>query len=298
MDIPKRSPQEINEIREDVASRYGLDFPDVVLEPIWFGRRPANAHRVDGRYAIVNQKTKTAFNVCTDAYQIVYHEEIIYNVEQSMAKLPEYGKPEIKVHLLADGGKLRIAVKFPEVQYDINPKVGDIINPSVDIFSSYDLGWKYGGSFGAFRLSCSNGAKVGILFDSFKKRHLTTLDPIELIDTVGKGMLKFSEQTDLWRKWAEEKLLADEYTQMWEELPFSAPEKEKIEMLEEAATHLLLPAALEQNILTRWDFFNVVTQYATHGIKSEIRRIEILPAITKVFEHHHRRRYLTKRGGI
>lgn len=278
----QRTFEETKEIRAEIAERYNMEFPDVVLEPLWWGRRPTN--RVENRFAINDQRTGQTFNICTDAYKPVYHEEVIKLVEEAAARLPEFGKPTIKVQMLADGGKLRVEAKFEEVKFDINPKVGDLVNPTIDVFSSYDLGWKYGGSFGAFRLVCSNGAKVGTSFDSFKKRHLTSLDPMELSETINSGMLKFSEQTDLWKTWANEQISADRYTSMWEELPFSAPEKEKIEMLPEAGTHLLLPAALASNSLTRWDFFNVLTQYASHEIKSEIRQIEILPAITKVFE--------------
>jgi hypothetical protein len=238
----------------------------------------------------VDQRNDQLFNFCTEIYKPVSHEEVIFMTEQAVAKLPEFGTPIITPYLLADGGKLRVKVAFPDVVFDINPKVGDIVNPNVDVFSSYDLGWKLRGDFGGDRLVCSNGMKVGAIFDSFKKRHLTSLDPTELMDTISNGMGKFSEQTALWRKWAEEKMLPAQYQTMWDELPFSAPEKEKIEMLPEAATHILLPAALKSGELTRWNFYNVLTQYATHNISSEVRRIEIQPAITKIFEKYTDRR--------
>ena len=279
-----RSFEEIKEIRKDVAERYPkITFPNVVLEPLWWGRRPPT-NRVTDRFAIVDQTTDVVYNVCTDAYKPIFHEEVIHLVEQATAKTPEYGKPEITVNLLQDGGKLRVTAKFPEVQFDINPKVGDIINPTIYVASSYDLGWKYGGKFGAFRLVCSNGATVGVIFDSFKKRHLNSLDPNALTETITSGMLKFSEQTDLWKKWVNEQITGPQYEQLWTELPFSAPEKEKIEALPEAATKILLPVAMKANTLTKWGMFNVVTQYATHEISSELRRIEIQPAITAAFE--------------
>ena len=278
----ERTPQETREIRKDVASRYNLYFPDPVLEPLWYGRRPTN--RVTGRFAIVDQNNGHVWNVCTDAYKPIYHEEVIFLAEEAASALPEYGKPVFKVQMLQDGGKLKVEVKFPEVEFDINPKVGDIVNPTIDIFSSYDLGWKYSGQFGAYRLVCSNGAKVGTIFDSFRKRHLTSLDPMELSSTINNGMLKFSQQTDLWRGWNEQIINSEVYETLWEGLPFSKPEREKIENLAEAGTGLYLPAALKSGDLTKWLFFNVTTQYASHSIASEIRRVEILPTITQAFE--------------
>jgi hypothetical protein len=287
--MKERTPEEVKEIREDVKTRYNLVFPNVVLEPLWYGRRPSSANRIPDRFAIVDQNTGSAFNVCTSAYQPVLHEEVIHLVEEAANKLPEFGKPTISVQLLSDGGKLRVEAKFAEVLFDINPKVHDLVNPTIDVFSSYDLGWKYSGAFGAFRLVCSNGLKVGQTFDSFKKRHLVSLDPNELSATITNGMNKFSEQTGLWREWAEEKMLPNQYEELWAELPFSQPEREKIEALPEASTSLILPTALKSGELNRWMFYSVATQYATHEIKSELRRIEIQPAITKAFEHKNRR---------
>lgn len=280
--MKERTHEETMEICKDVESRYDMDWPDVVLEPLWYGRRPTN--RVPERFAIVDQNTGHCYNVCTDAYQPIRHQEVIHLVEQAAKELPEYGKPVFKVQMLHEGGKLNIEVKFPEVEFDINPKVGDIVNPTINVKSSYDLGWKYSGQFGAYRLVCSNGAIVGTIFDSFKKRHLNSLDPMKLSSTINNGMLKFSEQTDLWKSWNEQIINSEVYESLWEALPFSVPEKEKVENLAEAGTGLYLPAALKSGDLTRWMMFNTVTQYATHNIASDIRRIEILPSITRAFE--------------
>jgi hypothetical protein len=278
-----KTKEEIREIRGDVAARYpGIDFPEVVLEPLWFGRRPDV--KIEGRFAIVNQKTNDVFNVCTDLYQPISHEEIIFLTEQAAANHPEYGKPVMSVDLFADGGKLKVQAKFPDVRYNIGSNVDDYVNPTIDVFSSYDLGWKYGGRFGAYRLVCSNGLTVGKIFESFKRRHLTSLDPAELSKSIGSGMTLFSEQTELWKNWAQEKISQKQYDMLWEELPFSLPEKTKIEALPEAGSRIILPEALKSNSLTRWNFFSVVTQYATHEIKGETRRIEIQPVITKAFE--------------
>ena len=279
-----KTHEEIQEIRQDVQSRYAdVVFPDVVLEPLWWGRRPEN--RAHGRFAIVDQNTDSVFNVCTDAYKPIYHEEVIKLAEDAAHALPEFGSPQISFKILAGGGKLKVNVRFPEVDYEIKP--GDVVNPQMDIMSSYDLGWKYGGMFGAYRLVCSNGLTVGKTFDRFKKRHLVSLDPQELADTMLNGMNQFSEQMNLWSSWAEQKILPEMYEGLWEELPFSQPEREKIENLPEAGTQLLLLPALKSQELTRWGFYNVVTQYATHGIASELRQIDIGPKITKAFEKIH-----------
>lgn len=277
----EKSHEEIQEIRAEIAERYNMTFPDVVLEPIWWGRRPTN--KVQDRFAIVDQNTDTVFNVCTDAYKPVYHELVIKNLEDAANALPEFGKPEIKISLLADGAKLKVNLMYPEVDYMI--KSGDIFHPNADVKSSYDLGWKYTLDFGAYRLVCSNGLKVGEVFESYKKRHLTGLDPNILSDSLNTGMLKFSEQASLWSTWAETVMLPSMYEGMWDELPFSKPEREKIENQRSMGSGIYLPAALKSGELTVWEAFNSMTQYATHNITSELRQIDIGPKITKVFEN-------------
>lgn len=279
----ERSTEEIQEIRAEIAERYKLSFPDIELEPLWWGRRPTN--RCADRFAIVDQNTNNVFNICTDQYKPIYHELIIKNVEEAVAQMPQFGKPEITISLLNGGARMKVHIMFPEVDYQVKP--GDFFHPTSDIKTSYDLYWKYVVDFGAYRLVCANGLKVGEVFESFKKRHLTGLDPNTLSDTLKAGMLRFDEQTQLWKHWTEEKIPLTLYNTLWEELPFSAPEKEKIEQTAAAGTGLYLTSALNSNELSRWDFYNVVTQFATHDIKSELRKIEIQPLITRAFEKIH-----------
>lgn len=276
-----RTEEQIQEVRAEIRERYNnVDFPDVVLEPIWYGRRPNN--RVDGRWAIVDNKTGMCFNVCTDAYKPVYHELIIKNVEDVAALHPEFGKPEIKVSMLADGGKLRVNLKFPEVNYQV--KSGDSFNPNADVMSSYDLGWKYRVKFGAYRQVCSNGMIVGEVFESFNKRHLTSLDPNILSETINSGMLRFDDQAKLWSRWAETKVLDKDYEELWAELPFSATEKEKIEQIAVIGSGVYLPQALKSGELTVWDLHNAATQYLTHNVTSELRQVDAGAKIITAFE--------------
>lgn len=280
----ERSQEEIQEIRQEIAEKYDIVFPNVVLEPLWWGRRPTTENRVNGRFAIVDQNNGNVFNVCTEAYRPVYHELIIKNVEEAADAMPQFGKPVIDIKLLNDGARMKVNIMFPEVDYQV--KAGDILHPTSDIKTSYDLFWKYVVDFGAYRLVCSNGLKVGEVFESFKKRHLTGLDPNILSDTLNSGMLKFDEQTQLWQRWSETKVLDGIYEELWAELPFSKPEREKIENLKAAGTGTLLLPALKSGELDMYEFYNVVTQYATHEVGSEMRKIEIGPKITAVFESY------------
>jgi hypothetical protein len=280
MEPKNRTPEEIKQIRAEVAEKYQMVFPTPVLEPVWFGRRPTN--KIDGRYAIIDANNNNVFGVCTDAYQPILHELIVRDVEEA-ATLAKLGRADIKVTLLADGAKIKVSVMWPEVDYAV--RVGDIFHPNAEIKSSYDLQWKWWYDFGAFRLVCTNGMKTGEVFESFKKRHLASLDPNILAESLAAGLAKFPEQTAIWQQWADTKIALPEYETLWTQLPFSTTEREKIEALSATGSKFMISEAKKSNDLNMWETYNIMTQYATHNVASELRQIDIGPKITRAFEH-------------
>lgn len=281
----KREMEALNtEQREEVQNRYPeLTFPDPIKEPLWFGKRPE--FRVEGKRAIVDQKTNNVFGICSDQYQIIHYQDIIKMVETTVHNLPEFGKIDVVPTLIAEGGKMKIMATMNDTSYEI--KKGDVVHPTITIRTSYDLGWKLLAKFGAFRLVCSNGMIAEKVFSKFAKRHILSLDPEMLTKSIQDGMSVYSDQVGLWKEWAEKKLFADTYDAMWEALPFSEGEKEKIEKLPEVSSKLLLPDAIKSGEATVWDFHSVVTQWTTHNIASETRKADIESQITRVFETIH-----------
>jgi hypothetical protein len=274
--------------RKDVRDRYPKTyFPSPVLEPVWAGRR--ELRRIPDKFAIVDQcrpgpldASNQVFGICSDQYKIVPFEDVVHMVENSVGKLTEYGKVQICPHTYLDGARLNIGIKFPEMKHEIR-KLDSII-PKVEVFSSYDLSTKLMGRFGAFQLKCLNGAGIWKSFKSFAKRHLQNLFLNELGNNISEGMALFGEQVDSWKKWTELKLDQKLYDTVWDELPFSAAERIKIEALPEIGTNLQLGQAIKGNSLDLWSLSSVLTQFATHGVKSELRRIELEPAIARVMD--------------
>lgn len=275
--MEKMSKEEAQEIRSRYPNVY---FPNPSLEPVWFGKRPD--HAIEGMRAIVDQNTGKMFSLASENYKIVKYEEIIKMVELSSLKFPEFGKPHIVPRVFNDGSKIVVSCKFPDVQYEI--KVGDLIAPYYSLKSSLDRLWLLQESLSAERLVCSNGMRVGETISSFKKRHTLALDLEEFSERIKDGMLHFSEQTDLWRKFVEKQISNDLYDAVWEELPFSKTEKEKIEALPETGSQLTLADMRKENNLSLWNLNAVLTQYTTHEVKNEVKREELEPVIAKVME--------------
>ena len=275
--------------RKDVRDRYPKTyFPNPVLEPVWLGRR--EHQRIPDKFAIVDQQTKphelgssnTVFGICSDQYKIVPFEDVVHMIEQSVGQLTDYGKVLICPYTYLNGARINIGIKFPELKKEIK-KVDSII-PKVEVFSSYDLSTKLMGRFGAFQLKCTNGMGIWKSFKGFAKRHLQNLFLNELGNNISEGMALFGDQVDSWRKWTELKLDQKLYDTVWDELPFSAAERLKIETLPEIGTGLQLGAAMKGKSLDLWSLNSVLTQFATHDVKSELRRIDLEPAIARVMD--------------
>jgi hypothetical protein len=283
MEFKELSEQERAEMRKKYPH---VRFPNPIMEPLWFGRRPEG--RVEGKWAIVDQDpaddhTRGVIAICSSDYKIVFYEDLIQMTEVVLDNFSgEYGKVDICPSIYSDGGRMNIRLKFPDMKEEI--RKGDVIIPKIEIGTSLDLSTKLNGRFGLFQLRCSNGAGTWKTFSTFSRRHLQNLDITELADTVQSGLFTFEAQKKEWKQWAEFKIDLPVYEPLWADLPFSSTEKEKIETLSETGTQQTIKGLLEHKDLTLWSLNSIITQFVTHEIKSAVRKIDIEPLIAKVME--------------
>jgi hypothetical protein len=120
-------------------------------------------------------------------------------------------------------------------------------------------------------------------FQRFAKRHLQNLFLNDLGNVISEGLSIYGDQVNQWKLWGETKVPEKLYEEIWESLPFSAAERVKIEELPEIGTGRLLSAP--RNDLDLWALNSILTQFSTHHVKSELRKIELEPAIARVMEH-------------
>jgi hypothetical protein len=177
---------------------------------------------------------------------------------------------------------MKITLKFSDMVTEIKTK--DAIIPKIEVFSSYDLSTKLMGKFGAFQLKCTNGMGVWQSFKAFAKRHLNNLFLSDLETNIVEGLSIFGTQIETWKSWTEKRLTKEFYEEIWEELPFSAAERSKIEALPEMGTERKLIEILPTEKVDLWTFNSVLTQFATHEVKSELRKMELETAIARTME--------------
>jgi hypothetical protein len=272
-------------VRTEIQGMFpDVDFPNPAMQPLFWGRREPR-EMVEEKKAIVDRDSGIVFAVCSDQYQLVYHEEVVKLALEAAEGLEEYGAPQVKVRTPYEGAKLVVQVDFPDMVAEI--KKDDPVNARYTMRSSYDLGWKLSGVLQAYQQVCANGMMGWVNQLGWRKRHVLSTNPADLRLSMTKGLENYSEQFGIWQKWAEALVNEGTYENVWVALPFSDKEKEVIEELPQEGTQLLLPEALRRDELSLWDFHSVITQFTTHSIESEMRRADLEPQVARVFHNTH-----------
>lgn len=272
--------EELAEMKTFVREKFpNIDFPDPVREPLWFGKMKREP--VEGKYAVINGADRNqVFNIVSDQYKIVPHEEVIFKTLQTLEKFEEYGEPKIKIKMVNNASRMILETVFPEVKDNVKTK--DAINPRFVLKNSYDSLWKLKTMFGAFRLVCSNGMTIGKVYNQSSNRHIESLEIENLFNTLEVGMESYSTNQKLWSHWAETKLNLDTYIKVAKELPFSETEIEKIEKAPLMGEDVSFGKKKENKDATVWDLNNALTQYTSHDIRSDNRAVEVEEKIGRV----------------
>ena len=272
-------------VRTDIQGMFpNVDFPDPAMQPLFWGRKEPR-EMVEEKKAIVDRSNGNVFAVCSDQYQLIYHEEVIKLALDATEGMEEYGAPQLKVRTPYEGAKLVVTCEFPDLSIEV--KKDDPVTARFVLRSSYDLGWKLSGVLSAIQKVCANGMMGWVQQLGWRKRHVLSTNAQDLRIQMTKGLENYSEQVGIWQKWAEAKVIEDTYENVWTALPFSDKERETIEELPQEGTQMLLPEALSRNELTLWDFHSVMTQFTTHSVESEMRRADLEPQVARVFHNTH-----------
>ena len=233
---------------------------------------------IGGYKALVNPDTEWTYGILSEKYQLIKHEDVIEMVEKAIKKSPEYGHFERDITFLSGEAKMKASYVFPEITVPVGR--GDLINPKIDVFNSYDGGWRFNLLFGAFRLVCSNGLVIGEKVLQYKVKHFSTFSEDHVKQLLISSMESFSDQTNIWKTWMDKLVPQEPYEKIMERLPFGKKQREEIDKEVEISTG---ESTGQEKALTLWILFNILSQYVTHKIKSDLRRVQIENAMRKVF---------------
>jgi hypothetical protein len=236
--------------------------------------------------AIVSESGKVVA-MASNRYKLVQHQDVLDVVETTFSKDPEASNFKKKVMLDNDGARMRAEYIFNDQSFMIG---NEVLHPKVDVFNSCDLTWSAGIVMGGWRLICSNGAIASRKIASYRKKHMPALTMEEVKRSLDLGLKGMNSLADVWQKWQSEPLALPYVETAITELHLNQKEETKLIELKETESGTVLndwmtreEIGIKQDPLTKWMMFNIVTQFTTHEISSEMRRIAIEAMIQKVF---------------
>ncbi len=270
----------IEEIRGNIHKQFpDVEWPEPVMEPAYYGR--LKKKRMPERYAVIDINNGHFFDVVSDRYHLVTHEEVVHDL---LSAIPtEFGKAEVDVMIYCDGARVRANVGFPDLPASIGEiKEGDIVKPRISAYSSYNRSTYHGIITGGEQLVCANGLVAFVADGSNKRKHIigSTVTQEELTSEIASFLENFSKNTDLWRTWANKQLASTEFAEVMEALPFSESEREKVMELPLMNNDGKFLKQLEK--VTLWDVNSAATQYAKHEVRGEQRAIDLEEQIAAV----------------
>lgn len=222
------------------------------------------------KVCLFNHDRTKVFDVVSNRYQVIPHITAFTQINEGLEEF--FGKP-VKSDVRSINGGARMSAKFRLPIKPIQIAKGDVSEITLMLRNSYDRGWTFSATLGAFRLVCSNGMMIGESFGKISARHLQSVEPdpeqIPLLEQLSDMIARAPELKALWEEWAD------------------------VRMTFETAQALLagqFPARYLDPVLqeshfprTKWQLYNDLTRFSTHDTKSLNRRLEFDEKISRLF---------------
>lgn len=256
-----------------------ISFPEVAEAPVSWGE--INLLRADNFKAIVTLGTGKVFSIVSKDYKLIRHEQAAEQIESTINEFPKLGKFSIETQFYNDGGRMRRTYRFIDKPVEITP--GDLIDPELHLYNSYDVTWPFIVLLGAFRFVCANGLVVGKKFLYFRKRHVFDIGQIDLQSEVSTAMKRLRSQTKQWKKWSNQRLTSNTFEKVMEAMKFGKKAREEIS--EYIAQETVSYTCDGIPVMTLWIFYNVLAWYITHHAVSLNHRVEMERKLRSAMNH-------------
>ncbi len=254
------------------------NFPKVEEQKVVVGNYIGLRNATQRYKGLVNPETGHLYGIVGKDYHTIPHQNAVEMVMDAIKTMPEYGVPVVNTKFIKEGSRMITNIRFPEV--DLEVKAGDVINPNVQVYNSYDGGWKYELGFGAFRLVCTNGLMVGERVLQIKRKHTGNFNEMYIKQELLKGMEAFSEQKKIWETWVDKQITLTAAQKKIEEMDLNKKELEQVNKTIEVSSGMKMKHG--RPYVNYWLFANLLYQIITHNVKSENRRRELLFRASRV----------------
>jgi len=199
---------------------------------------------------IVNTTRKELTCVAKSNYTIVQHKELVNSAIEALSAL------NISVYGTVENMGSRIYVKAFFKDKVISDDTEKGIHIGIRIGNSFDLSRGVSVSMYCMRLVCANQMVASNIVSRVVKKHVGEIDCVSLIKNAVTLAVNNSEKVSKYVNTA----IMDSYE--WEIIDKIVPKLFKIEKHKIEIYNRLKD--LNKSVITRWDFYNCITQYATH----------------------------------
>lgn len=221
------------------------------------------------KQVLLSHDRSKLFDVVSSKYRVVPHAQAIDTVEQALNKYFGNGKDLRGGVRSVDGGARIIAeFKLPITPIKIANK--DVSELTISVRNSYDRSWPLDAALGAFRLICSNGARIGEDFGSVSLKHVGSDSQDAMLAHLDLIISRAPKLKDIWSEWAEQRVEKEEAIEL---LEGQFPDKYLDPIIGEQAAYPM----------TKWQLYNHLTRFASHDTRSIRRRVEFDDKISKLF---------------
>jgi len=208
---------------------------------------------IDHKAVVNEQKNDEVFSFVSNGYKVVQHQEVTESIIEALTLLNI--RADAKVVLNSN----RLIIDFDFVDNKIELKeVGEEFKSGIRLINSYD---KTAGVFicpRIMRLACSNGMILTRFIKGFYAIHTSDICK-DLSLKVKSLLVELADKQDDFKILVEEAIKDSIEWQYCEKLliKLMGREKHRKEILSRIK-------ALNKEVVTRWEIYNVVTAYATH----------------------------------
>jgi hypothetical protein len=251
----------------DVARHDAPHIPSAELVPV-YQEIAGQQEQIPKKRLVRDVETKAPYAIVSSSYTVVQHGDLLNAAMEALDKIGVNAKPKLTLYR---GGQLKASFVFGDATVPV--AVGDIIQPQLILFNSYDLSMNYGFSLGALRLVCLNGLTATTRIASLRRKHIgaisSMIDPGYLTTLIESF---YSTVLPRWQRATTIEITPERVTEIYDNAPFPKGIIERASKV--FGGRLALPAAERPS--TAWTVYNSFTNAITHykGFRNKGMSIE------------------------
>lgn len=303
MNLDQMSPEKLNDIKAEIHERFpNVDWPeltqervtvmgyDIPIPGVYSNSILEKVEETDEYYddavKYFDGKLPRHVAFCSDQYNFIPYEVATKEFLNFVDSYDQWGKPKINIHIFNGGSRMKAEAVFNEHVETLKSTVekGKDIAPVGGFYHGIGLDWVFRVWAGALRLICTNGMVGHHLNIELRKKHKSTLDIGEMIGALAPTFDKYSEQIAIWSQWGEIDISEPTVEDLLAASGFGTKHQEEILALPETSTGETLEEWLRGGKVNVLNLYNVLTQFTTHEIDSDMVRVRRGEDIAKAFE--------------